>query len=215
MQSYQLELKGDQDTQTGARSLCYSLLSGAFRFPEPKFFESVKAGRFSDEVEAAVARLPYDGLKGGDLGKATKLSYEEFQSNYIKLFEVGGIDGAPCSLYEGEYGGGRMKVMEEILRFYHHFGLQLSTAKRDRPDHLATELEFMHLLTFKETEALLQGKEKSSYVRAQSDFLRYHVGDLLATVAKRVEKKTVPFYRDLVTLADGFSRKELAHLQTV
>ncbi|MBI4529356.1 MAG: molecular chaperone TorD family protein [Deltaproteobacteria bacterium] len=215
METKPLELKSPQETQTGSRSLLYSLFSRSFRFPQPELYESVKAGQFSEQIQASIANLPHNGLKAGELGRGMGVDYDKFQSNYIGLFEVGGESGPPAPLYEGEYGGGRLKVMEEVLRFYHHFGLRLSTEKRDRPDHLATEMEFMHLLTFKEAEALLQGKTKAAYVNAQRDFLRYHVGDLVSSVSRRLGNRAVPFYQDLVALANTFCQNELAFLLNV
>jgi DMSO reductase family type II enzyme chaperone len=212
MEAYKLELKSSEQTQGGSRSLLYSLLSRAFRFPTPEQYERVKGGQFADEVQGHIANLPYNGLKGGELGRGIGMSYEEFQGIFIALFEIGGAYGRPFSLYEAEYGGGRMKVMEEVLRFYHHFGLRLSEQKRDRPDHLALEFEFMHLLTFKETEALIQGKDGSAYLRAEHDFLRFHLNDFVTALAKGMEGKEVPFYVDLARLAESFSQKELAHL---
>src|SRR3989304_7556444 len=108
-----------------------------------------------------------------------------------------------------------MKVMEEILRFYHPFGLRLATERRDRPDHLASELEFMHLLTFKEAESLLQGKERGAYQKAERDFLRFHLNDFVATVAEKVGGTGVPFYSGLAQLSATFCQRELAHLQAV
>lgn len=212
--SYQLQLAGAEQTQTGCRSLVYSLLCRGFRFPSAEQHQRVKGGQFADEIQKAVSNLPYNGLQAGELGRGTGLSYDELQSRYIELFEVGGEHGAPSFLYEAEYGGGRMKVMEEVLRFYHHFGLRLSAERRDRPDHVATELEFMHLLTFKETEALIQSKERKAYVMAERDFLRLHLSDLVAGVAGRVVGSGVPFYSDLCRLASDFCQRELAFLQT-
>jgi len=215
MKTDRLELNGPEQTQIGSRSGLYSLISKGFRFPTPERYESVKSGQFADEVQQALAQLPYNGLKADPLGRGTGLSYEEFQSHYIELFDVGGAHGPPCFLYEAESGGGRMKVMEEILRFYHHFGLRLSTERRDRPDHLASELEFMHLLTFKEAESLLQGKERGAYQKAERDFLRFHLNDFVATVAEKVGGTGVPFYSGLAQLSATFCQRELAHLQAV
>lgn len=213
MKTDRLELNGPEQEQIGCRSALYSLIAKGFRFPAPEQLERVKAGRFAGEVAQAVAHLPYDGIKVGELGRGSALSYDEFQGRYIQIFEVGGELGAPCFLYEGEYGGGRMKVMDEVLRFYHHFGLRLSQEKRDRPDHLASELEFMHVLTFREAEALLQGNERRAYRAAERDFLRFHLGDFIATVASKVGGSGVPFYSDLASLAAAFCQRELAYLQ--
>ncbi len=215
MEAYQLEIKSSEETQVGGRSLLYFLLSQAFRFPSAEHYERVKGGRFADEVQGVIASLPYNDLKGGELGRGIGKSYEEFQGIFIALFEIGGAYGRPFSLYEAEYGGGRMKVMEEVLRFYHHFGLRLSEQKRDRPDHLALEFEFMHLLTFKETEALIQGKERGAYLRAEQDFLRLHLSDIVAALASGMGGREVPFYGELARLAESFIQKDLAYLQGV
>jgi putative dimethyl sulfoxide reductase chaperone len=213
MNNDQLDLNGPEQESVGCRSALYSLLAKGFRFPAVEQFERVKTGQFAKEVEQAIAHLPYNGLKGGELGSASAPSYEAFQGGFIELFEVGGESGPPSFLYEGESGGGRMKVMEEVLRFYHHFGLRLSQVKRDRPDHLASEFEFMHFLTYREAEALCQGKERRGYVKAERDFLRFHLAGFTAEMASRVAKSRSPFYADLASLADAFCQKDLAYLQ--
>jgi DMSO reductase family type II enzyme chaperone len=212
MEAYRLELKNPPEIQAGSRSLLYSLLAKGFRFPLPDQYESVKAGRFAAEAQEVAAKLPYNGLQVGPLGRGDGAGYDEFQSNYIGLFEIGGKHGVPSFLYEAEYGGGRMKVMEEVLRFYHYFGLRISEEKRDRPDHLASELEFMHMLTFKETEALIQGKEKSAYLDAERDFLRFHLCDFVSAIAGRIGGNGVAFYADLARLAEAFCQKEMDYL---
>ncbi|MBI1997804.1 MAG: molecular chaperone TorD family protein [Deltaproteobacteria bacterium] len=214
MNTQTLQLNGGEELKIGNRSQVYSLLARAFRFPTQEDFQRVKDGQFAKAAQESLAGLPYNGLKGGELGRGMAASYEEFQSAYIGLFEVGGEMGAPSPLYEGEYGGGRMKVMEEVLRFYHYFGLRLSEEKRDRPDHLASELEFMHLLTFKETEGLLQGADRSAYRQAEQDFLRFHLTDFVASVAAKIGGRGAPFYSDLAQLAHGFCAKELAYLSS-
>lgn len=216
MTNLQLQLNGPQQTQVGCRSLLYSLLSRAFRLPSAQQHEEIRQGQFANEVDRALKDLPYDGLKGGDWGRGgAGLDYQAVQSDYIALFEVGGNYGPPCFLYEGEYGGGRMKVMEEVLRFYHHFGLRLSSEKRDRPDHLASELEFMHMLTFKEAETLALGKERQAYLDAERDFLRLHLLEFAADVGGRVGSKGVPFYSDMARLAADFCQRELTYLRSL
>lgn len=212
METQKLQLNGSEEIKIAARSQVYALLARAFRFPALDDFKQIQGGQFAGAVQQSLATLPYNGLNGGTLGRDTALSYEAFQSSYIGLFEVGGELGAPSPLYEGEYGGGRMKVMEEVLRFYHYFGLKLSEEKRDRPDHLASELEFMHLLTFKETEGLLKNADTRAYRDAQRDFLRFHLIDFVAAVASKVGKRAAPFYSELTELAQHFCAKELAYL---
>ena len=212
METQKLQLDGNDAINTGSRSRIYALLARGFRFPSEAEFQQVKDGQFAKEAQEAVAQLPYNGIKGGDLGQGLSLGYEQFQSSYIGLFEVGGEFGSPSPLYEGEYGGGGVKGMEEVLRFYHYFGLRISETKRDRPDHLASELEFMHVLTFKEAEGLLQGNDRSAYRQAERDFLRFHLTGFVSAVATKVGGHPAPFYADLALLANQFCAKELAYL---
>jgi DMSO reductase family type II enzyme chaperone len=212
METQKLQLDGTEAINTGSRSRMYALLARAFRFPLEDEFKRVKEGQFANDAQESLAHLPYNGIKGGELGRGLSLGYEEFQSSYIGLFEVGGESGSPSPLYEGEFGGGRMKVMEEVLRFYHYFGLRIAEDKRDRPDHLASELELMHLLTFKETEGLIQGVDRSAYRQAERDFLRFHLIDFVAAVASKIGGRAAPFYSDVALLANAFCTKELAYL---
>lgn len=210
----QLQLNGAEELKVGSRSRLYALLSRAFRFPQPEQFQKIKSGEFAAHAEGALKQLPFNNVPPGELGRGLGLSYEAFEGHYIALFEVGGEHGPPALLYEGEYGGGRMKVMEEVLRFYHFFGLHLSEERRDRPDHLASELEFMHALSFKEAQALLQGQDRRPYRAAQRDFLRFHLNDFIAAVANKVGGTPAPFYPDVARLAASFCAKDLDYLSS-
>lgn len=214
MMEARLQLNGAEELKVGSRSRLYALLSRAFRFPQPEQFQKIAAGEFAAAAEEALKQLPFNSIQAGQLGCGAASSFEALEGHYIALFEVGGEHGAPSPLYEGEYGGGRMKVMEEVLRFYHFFGLHLSDEKRDRPDHLASELEFMHALSFKEAEAMLQGKDRRSYRDAQRDFLRFHLNEFIAAVANKVGGNRAPFYPDVARLAANFCAKDLDHLSS-
>ncbi|HXG52760.1 MAG TPA: molecular chaperone TorD family protein [candidate division Zixibacteria bacterium] len=208
----ELELDGTEQTAIGGRSRLYALFSRAFRFPSAERYRQIQAGDLAAEALTAIGLLPFQGLRPGTLGRGTDLSYEAFQSAYMALFEIGGEHGPPAPLYEGEYGGGRLKVMEEVLRFYHFFGLRLSGEKRDRPDHLASELEFMHVLTFKEAEAEVRGESRRPYREAQRDFLRFHLNEFVSAVADKVGANKAPFYPEMARLAAEFCARDLAHL---
>lgn len=220
----ELVLERQEAMSTGARGKLYALLVQGFCYPTGALYEAVCRGKFLSEAKEAVSRLPYPLAVEGGLGSGLSWESQQFENQYMWLFDVGGPNPntgdweAPCFLYEGEYEGGHLRVIEDTLRFYHHFGLKLSQEKgeRDRPDHLATELEFLHALTFKEAELLQQGKGAAALSpcrRAQRDFLRFHLGDFLPRVAGEIAPRGISFYSDLARLGDQFCRADLAYLK--
>lgn len=212
MSATPLELSTPEAQATGGRSTLYRALAGCFRSPSPEFHQAVESGQVAAELQQAIASLPYALEPLPDLGAGAHLSHEELQSAYMALFEVGGEHGSPCFLYEGEQGGGRMKVLEDALRFYHFFGLRLAQEKWERPDHLATELEFMHALSFREA-ALVAGGAPGPLRLAQRDFLRLHLADFATAVAQKTAGSGVPLYPALARCAASFCEKELTYLQ--
>lgn len=106
---------------------------------------------------------------------------------YSALFEVGS-EGPPLTLREGLSAKAATGVREEIVRFYEFFNFKLRRNWCWAPDHLAVELEFLHLLAFAESNAKEPG-EAQSYQRAQIDFLARHpltwVPPLMAEVQRR------------------------------
>ena len=71
------------------------------------------------------------------------------QVTYTQLFDV--TSGTPLvSLLERRYGEKpEQKLWENLLNFYSHFGLDFSQGYAvEQPDHLLTELGFMHYLSF-------------------------------------------------------------------
>lgn len=206
-----VELHTPAGRAAGARSRLYQLLAAGFAFPDEDFHEAVCDGSFVAAVNEALAALPYSFDASALERMRTDLDYTTFQSEYIRLFDVG-PGGPPCPLYGGVHGGDRMKVMEDALRFYHFFGLRLAPEQRELPDHITTELEFLHYLTFCEAEARERGEDPGSFLRAQRDFLARH----LCKWVPRVERKLAahdppPFYDGLVSLAARFFDSDRAY----
>jgi DMSO reductase family type II enzyme chaperone len=102
-----------------------------------------------------------------------------------------------------------MKTMEEAVRFYHHFGLNLSEDPRELPDHLTTQLEFLHYLAFRETQALQEQGDPGPYRRAQRDFVARHPGRWVPRLRERIEsQEPAPFFGALTGLLAGFLASE-------
>ncbi len=200
------DLSGEEERAAAARSRVYAALASCFRFPTEEFHASVAGGTLRDELGGLLAGLPYDF---GELGAlSATCSYDDFQAEYIRLFDVG-VGGPPCPLYGGHYGRARMRVMEEVMRFYSHFGLSLSSTQRELPDHLTTELEFLHYLSFCETRALHAGHDCGAFRRATRDFLERQVVKWLPLMAAKLAKQEpLQFFADLVSLTVGFTTRD-------
>ena len=108
-------------------------------------------------------------------------------ASYGALFEVGDR-GPPLAIREELAPNANAAAKEEVARFYEHFGYRLGDDYAWRPDHLSVLMEFMHFLSWHESQnsdaALVAGLQA-----AQRDFCQRHlawwVGDLADKVATR------------------------------
>ncbi|MFQ5478975.1 MAG: molecular chaperone TorD family protein [Candidatus Binatia bacterium] len=209
------DISSEAEKHAAARSTLYKHLAAWLRFPWEEFHVSARAGELEPAARECLALLPYgvDGAEAFLTGLAeVEPDYDEFQSAYVGLFDVG-AGGPPCALYGGVWGGDRQKVMEEALRFYRFFGLTISSQERDLPDQLCTELEFLHFLTFKELEALRDGGDVGSLRRASRDFLLRHPGRWLPKALKKLEGlDPPPFWHGLLGLAAAYCRADSDYL---
>ncbi len=198
----EVDLSKPDAVTAGARSRAYLLLSRAFRYPADGSWADLPSA-----IADALSALPH-------VSALPALDQPPKPEDYVAAFEVGGAYGPPCFIYEGEYGGGRLKVMEDVLRFYDFFGLQpvQDDGRRDRPDHLATELEFMHALTFLEATSLEKDESPLVFRQAQKEFLRFHLVDFTAAVASRLGEAGVPFYTAVAEIARDLCAQELEYL---
>ncbi len=208
----QIDSLGTQEgIAAAAHSRLYRLLADGFLYPDRDSFDEMKAGRLRDHVVETCRELPY-ALEPAFDGLVASGDYVDFQSVFLSLFEVGqGMP--PCPLYSGIFRGGRKAVMEELVRFYSYFGLSIEHGSGELPDHLATELEFMHFLAFKELAALQRQKDPAPYRRAQADFLERQMMSWLPSLEERLQKlEPPPFYTALVWLTSALAREHLASL---
>jgi DMSO reductase family type II enzyme chaperone len=106
-----------------------------------------------------------------------------------------------------------MEATEELVRFYDFFGLSLSEGQREEPDHLLTELEFLHYLAYQEAGLASAGESTEGVLRAQHDFIARHPGAWIPVLHSRLMVHGAPrFYIELVRLLERFLRAEEARL---
>ncbi len=184
----------------------YGELARGFVFPDPQFWSAAEGKRLRDLASACEAD---DALREAAETRIPERTREQREAEYLATFEHGAVP-----LYEGLCRGaaGRFGIQEEVLRFYHHFGVRLSEAARDYPDHFATELEFMEHLVMLEMAAP-DNEAVRALQRAQRDFLQRHVlawaEQLPELVAARGKGDA---YRLLALWTQAFARAHLAYL---
>jgi DMSO reductase family type II enzyme chaperone len=187
------------------RARVYAILSRLFRRPEAPLLDALRAGDLS-ELRAALVRLGADEETVGPVeALASSLAGESLpalQRRYENTFDP--ASGPRCAPNETAHtpetpqeAMTRNFQLADIAGFYRAFGVEV-TPGSERPDHIAAELEFMHLLAVKE---LVAGREEQSEERvkicrdAQRAFLRDHLGRWSDTLGGRLEEAADgPFY---------------------
>ena len=210
----QEETRGPQSAegaQAQARSRLYSLVGRAFAVPNDTLHEELTGGSWERQVGEEAAALPFS-VSLADLSlRPERLGSQELQAEYVRLFEVGLTGGPPCSLFAGHHEADRLRVMEELVRFYSFFDLRLTPGRM--PDHITVELEFMQFLAFREAEAIEQGDDRESCLRAQRDFVERQLGRFLARLSGKVRaQKPLPFFEGVVELGHRFAQQDHGHI---
>jgi DMSO reductase family type II enzyme chaperone len=186
-----------------ARSLAYNVFALMFEYPDGERGETIRSGELVTRLrEALVAIDPtIDEVANWDALRDAGEDDDDLAVEFTRLFDVG-AGAPPCPLHGGLYFGARMKTMEEAVRFYNFFGLTLSETQRELPDHLTTQLEFLHFLAFREAEVL-----------EERDFVARHPGRWVPELRKRLEaEQPMPFFRELICRLASFLESESLYL---
>jgi DMSO reductase family type II enzyme chaperone len=214
------KLTDPEGQHAAARSRVYAAFAEIFEYPDAEYFEAVRSGTLAEALREVLRNVDPSLAEEGEKGGWQALTQagddkDDLAVEFTRLFDVG-ASGPPCPLYGGLYGGARMKTMEEVVRFYNHFGLTLSESPHELPDHLTTELEFLHFLAFREAQTLEKGEDAGPYRRAQRDFLARHLGRWIPKMRAKLEGESpMPFFLALVHRLESFLLFDGAHLVAV
>ena len=174
-------------TAARLRSKVYSLLADGFSQVDERLFESFKSGYISTwgeiagSIEDGDKFLPYiEQLKK----VLDSIEYEGLVEEYSRLFEPRNKLQVPP--YETEYTLAespqhaltQQAQLSDIAGFYKAFGLAISEERPDRVDHITTELEFMHVLAYKESIAIKENE--TEHIEIVQDAQRKFVADHLS-----------------------------------
>lgn len=205
----------EASTATAGRSYAYGIIAATFDYPDTGFFDLVSSGKLARQLHDAFTAI-YPQLENSvEWDKlSSSASCEEMEVEFSRLFDVG-ASGPPCPLNAGIYLDERMQALEESVRFYNYFGLTAGEDFEELPDHITTQLEFMHVLAHTQHELADDPEQAANYIRAQRDFLKRQLGKWVPQLHERaINHHANAFYATLVGLLDQFLRLEQAALQT-
>jgi DMSO reductase family type II enzyme chaperone len=195
------------------RSRTYATFAQLLEYPDQELGEAIRSGTVAETLREVLGAIDPLLLESADWEALSNAGEgDDLEVEFTRLFDVGAA-GPPCPLYGGLYGDARMKTMEEAVRFYNYFGLTLSEKPRELPDHITTQLEFLHFLTFREAEAIAQSEDPDPYRRAQRDFAMRHPGRWVPKLRERLERENpMPFFAELVRRLERFLDRDCARL---
>ena len=205
------------------RARVYRTLARLFRPPDEQSVESLRRHDFP-ELRAALGRLGASAdLRGAakDLGASLAgASAEHLGRAYHETFEASG--GLRCSPHEtthtaetGQQALTKTFELADVAGFYRAFGVEL-TPGTERADHIAVELEFMHLLAVKEAVARRlenEGEHVDVCREAARTFLGDHLGRWATRLAECLEEaETDPLYASAGRVLERFVTLDAAWL---
>ena len=204
-------MPGQKNEQAIAREDLCRLLAACYYEPDPmlaeeRVFESMRnaADLLSPELAASARRL----------GEAfAALDLQEVLVDYTRLFM-----GPPAPLarpYGSVWLSGEARVMDEstlaLEALYREAGFEVAEDLREPADHIAVELEFLYLLTFKCNESRSQRNDEAAtaWDGLRQTFLREHLGAWAIRFTDAVKAHAgTRFYRELGELTAQFVTRE-------
>ena len=221
------------------RASVYAFLSVGFYLPEASLVWDLREGSYVGGLEVAIAWLGPDAAPYrphlADLRAATRTMaarpaadvLHELRVEHARLFtgpgrpEVGAFESEHLDR-DGD-GPGRLDgpSSRRVAAWYRAAGFARAAAHHDLPDHVATELEFLHALARDEAARRREGRiDDASELRRVTDrFLREHAGRWMPEFGRAALAATTnPFYRSLagllivhiaMELGEGFDRTAL------
>lgn len=200
-----------------SRAATYRLLAASLAYPTPQALARIADAR--PTAAAARRHLAPPSARALDqlIAALGVLAPDEAERAYLRIFGHGGTPAAVP--YEAPYVSTNVfqetGVLSDVAGFYRAFGV---VADRERPDHAALELEFAHLLCFKEGYARRHHgpAEAALCAEAQRAFLAGHLGRWAATFFRRLRTSAAgTHYAFVADLGEAFCAGEATRAGTV
>lgn len=196
------------------RSLTYAAFATAFDYPDREGLDAIRSGALADALHQLLATLDPALTKDADWEALRDGGPDDdaLQVDFTRLFDAG-EDGPDCPMNGSHYSSGETEAKEELIRFYNFFGLSLADGQQEEPDHLITELEFLHYLSYQEAQLAAAGESTEGLLRAQRDFIARHPGQWVPAMhQKLIQQQAMGFFPALTNLLVRFLKDEEARL---
>ncbi len=225
MQEVKKEVMEEQTSQVEragkalARSYFYSFLSRGFAYPNEEVLRDIKTG--VKELREAAARLSEGLSKSVDKFSESSgrelahLDLKDLEGGYNRLFSMGLLCPHHETFYNTVHVFMKSQEIADVQGFYTAFGFKLSDKEKELADFIGTELEFMHVLSYKEYHALEKGEvEKADVCReAEAKFLEMHLGTWVEAFSKTLSTIAhMDYFINTVRLLEEFVEFDCRYL---
>jgi TorA maturation chaperone TorD len=184
-----------------AEACIYNLLGKIFDGDIEAIYDSAQQQEFERSIDALQCR----GLKQSFAALQKQLplySQDDLKLEYTRLFTKG--EGHPYESSHLPNPYGKSHELADVAGFYSAYGVK---AGKDLPDHIASELEFMGLLSFKEGYALAHNLSSEAEIcrEAQKKFLQQHLLPFLKRFTEHIKTcSKIPLYQILADFTYNF-----------
>lgn len=178
--------------------------------PSAERFEQQKQPALADFLVALWAEFRCEGeFPGVDAFR----DYEQYESIYIALFDVG-VPEPPVPLLESHYVKTQpaQTIALENTLFYEVLGLKVDSS-RFAPDHLVAQLEFLAAVRYACANAP-DAKNQQSLARLERDFLARHLLNWLPAARDKLEREQPPTFPLYLRLLAAFLTRRLEEAQS-
>ena len=194
--------------RTAARADLCRLLAACYYQPGPEFAEEKVFDAMSTAATVLDPGLAAQAVALGAAFAAEPL--EALEVDYTRLFLS---PAGPLALpYESAWVGGedptaRHEAMQAVLATYRNGGFAVDEDFGDLPDHIATEIEFLYALIFREARAqrTTDAAEGRLAAELKAAFVDRHLGRWIGPFADAMRSGAeTGFYRALAELTERF-----------
>ena len=198
-----------------ARADVYRLLSACYYQPDDAFLEEEVFSQLKTALAKASPGGVIDAAALDDCFKSSGV--EVLLLDYSRLF-LGPFE-ILAKPYGSVYLDGEKVVMGDstmqALELYREGGFDVAEDFLEMPDHIAVELEFLYLLSFRIGKAS-DDEERSHLIVLKQKFLEEHLGRWVGTLSEAIGKGAqTDFYKRLADLTEQFVREDLQELTEV